>query len=586
MPTISAAGPAELARYARATRDRAAWLEAEARRLEVALARFSARCTEYRVPEIDQLSGRLLLATRRLDELGSWVDGVSAAFQQADTGQLAAPNVELAPTTPARPAQATAVGLLPVQAAISRYPGNLGMAVVMLGFQVAAAGWELVGDEALILAAELTGVAELQRGFAALGAAMGERLRVLEGVSARSGPDAAALLIYEALWLRVPTLPGGELIFDGRAQRIGWNGLAAELLLLLGGIEATLTVAGPIWPLAVPALATTLGPALVVCGLGAVALSVVSDAPHWAFQPINEADDLPDLVQRSFWNQSFQDTNPTLLRLVAARVDALNLLLSGTLDAPQSAPPPADEEQGDPLGPTVSDAYSAISYEAGEQVVLERLNDDGDYRLSITGLDPSKPGAPNNFEAVIITGYFPPEQNHYYQYVRQRFFEAIRQIPPGSELHLQGHSMGGGMALMLRDDPEVRRRLREAGITVPSLTIYGAVVPVGTVFEPSLPAGDPFVDTELKAFVNTSDSLALNVGAGYDGYAAVQMIGGSVVDAPAQAHTDYDKAQRYQDLPDDLLGLPYVIEPESYERTVLGLPPAPIEAPPIRVAGA
>ena len=509
MPTISSAVPSDLERYARATRSASALLEAEARRLEAACARFSTRCTEYRVPQADGLAARVFLVARHTEELGIWVEGAAVAFRQADTGAVGAPQPAL---------------------------GGL---------------------------------------FSVLGAA-----------NAQYGPDAALVLLYEALWLQNPARTGGQQNFDQVSKQRTWNGLAASLDLLLGSVEGTLTVAGPLWPLAVPLLVTALGPALVVCGLGAVGLSIVGDAPHWAFQPVGGPDDRFDLIQRSFWNQGFQAADPLLLRRVAARVDALNLLLSGQ-PAASTGKPPSERTRFNPLGATVSDAYSAISYAPDEQVVLERLNDDGEYRISFAGLDPSKPGAPNNFEAVIITGYFPPEQNAYYQHARERFFAALKQIPPGSELHMQGHSMGGGVALLLREDPEVQRRLREANISVPSLTLYGAVVPTQVQFQPVLPADSPFASTELRAFVHQSDSLARNVGAGYEGYAAVQLIGGSVVDAPAHAHTDYGKQEHYAGVPGELTLLPYEIDPAYYERTVPGILPAPIEPielPPIPLA--
>jgi len=67
----------------------------------------------------------------------------------------------------------------------------------------------------------------------------------------------------------------------------------------------------------------------------------------------------------------------------------------------------------------------------------------------------------------------------------------------------------------------------------------------------------------------------------------VQMIGGSVVDAPAHAHTDYGEQEHYAGVPEELKLLPYEIDPEYYERTVPGILPAPIEPielPPIPLA--
>jgi hypothetical protein len=578
MPTTISAGPFDLARYARATRERSLLLEAEARRLEATLAQFAARCTEYRVPETDGLAGRLMLASRRLDELGCWVDGVGAAFAQADSGALRGLGELRHPGRPHPQRRAFATQLGALLHTLVRFRGNPALTLGAVGADTAAAAWEEHGDTVLAQAAELSGAAQLARAVFLLQHAMAGGVSVLHRVNVEHGPDAAALLMLEAAWLLEPRLPL-HLLFDDGLQALAWNALSAELLARLGAVEGAFSLSGPFWPLAVPPLVATVGTPLLVCGLGVGALSIVTDAPHWVVQPMADSDDALDLAQRSFWNQSFQNANPLILRQLAARVDTLSILLARITGGQASHSPPAENPRWQ--GTSVADAYTAISYAAGEQLVLERLNADGDYRISLAGLDPSKPGAPNNFEAVIITGYFPPAANHYYQHVRERFFQALSRIPPGSTLHLQGHSMGGGMSLLLRADPEVQRRLTEAQVHVASLTLYGAVVPVGTDFAP--PALGPFADTELRAFVNTSDSLALNVGAGYGGFPDVQLLGGPAIDAPAHAHSDYANPEHYAELPDAVVALPYAVDPEQYERTAPAPPPVVIEEPPVFV---
>lgn len=337
-------------------------------------------------------------------------------------------------------------------------------------------------------------------------------------------------------------------------------------------------------PFANPAEAAARLAAISLASGGIIGLSIGSDMAGWAEKGPKGPGDYVDLAQQAFWEQVFRHTDPAIRLAIAAQIDTFNLRFSEYLRLVPAAHMPPQ-----PYVPvnTVHGAYTAISYAAGEQVVLERLNAEGAYRLSVAGLDPSKPGAPNNLAAVMQTADYRAYQYYYYLYVRERLFAAIERIPPGSELHLQGHSMGGGMVLLLREDPEVWRRLREAQITVPSLTIYGAVVPTYADLRPQLPDDSAFANATLRAYVHTSDSLALNVGAGYEGYAEVLMVGGLEIDAPAAAHVDYASEDNYRDLPDELKVLPYTIDPAAYERTIplrAPIPDVPEEEPPVVIA--
>jgi hypothetical protein len=358
-----------------------------------------------------------------------------------------------------------------------------------------------------------------------------------------------------------------------------WDRIALNLLVELSLVEAGMDQAGSLWPLAMPSLLVAHGGDLLAGGATVIGSSIVANARNLAGVPITQGNDRLNLIERSFWDQAFSGkVDPRLLASLAATIDALNLKLNGPYT-------PGGRAEGlSAPSSTVSGAYAAVSYAADDQVVLERLNGDGAYRVSIAGLDPQKPGAPNNFLAVILTGYAAPEQNHYYRYVRERFLGALEQIPRGSELHMQGHSMGGGMTLLLRDDPLVQQRLRELEISVPTLTLYGAVLPTHARLDAPLPDDSPFAATAVRAYVHESDSLARNVGAGYDDYPAVLMIDAGFVEAPAVAHSGYGEPENYRDLPDSLRALPYQIDLQAYERIAIAplpceLPPAPLEPP-------
>jgi pimeloyl-ACP methyl ester carboxylesterase len=157
------------------------------------------------------------------------------------------------------------------------------------------------------------------------------------------------------------------------------------------------------------------------------------------------------------------------------------------------------------------------------------------------------------------------EGNHYYAEVKARFLAALRAIPPGSTLHLQGHSMGGGMCFLLRSDPEVRRALAAAGIVVGTLITFGAVRPKGQAGRDKYNEPGPFASLAERHYVNLDDSLALNVGAGHADYPDVITLANHRIDEPSQAHNGYGQPENYVDLPPDLLELPYLIDPASYE---------------------
>jgi hypothetical protein len=334
------------------------------------------------------------------------------------------------------------------------------------------------------------------------------------------------------------------------------------------------------------------------------------------------AERLPLLLQ-GFWHESMAHLEPAIFRRLGAEVDALNsevAFATGRQGAGQRTPlqaedvvdpltgalgvgaaqafPVSGERPGGLAGPfaphpaeAMAGDHSGVSYFPGEQVRLERLNGrTGDYRISIAGFDPSKPGVPNNMEAVALTAQGVSDGNHYYELVKGRFLADLARIPPGSTLHMEGHSMGGGMCFLLRDDPEVARALAAAGVIVGSVITYGAVRPNGPAGEARDDAeAGPFSAAEDRHYVNQDDSLALNVGAGHAGDPNVIMLANGTVDDPTTAHSGYGEPAAYAGLPPDLLALPYTVDPATYTAyaplapqptpTAPSLSPAPTPAP-------
>ncbi|HMQ30081.1 MAG TPA: hypothetical protein PKD53_05100 [Chloroflexaceae bacterium] len=486
MEPSSSARPAELARYSRAGAAVGAQVEAEARRLEAALAPFFDRCREYGVPAAGDLVARVAGYGRREAELAAWAGDVGDGFRRADAGQ-------------ARP---------------------------------------------------------------------------------MFGP---------------PPPPAGRLAEARR--RAMWNAEARRLIALTRMIRSHITLYGRGWALRNPGALVALG-AIGGEHLGTVAgLTIAGDRTRSAAQPVDGAEERLVQLLHGVWYESMAHLDPAQFRALGAELDALKLALAGPVTPGQAGARAGDQREavvnprtgaldvvagqafvsalcaarpGAPFRPGPADAmagdHSGISYFPGEQVRLERLNGaTGEYRVSIAGLDPNKPGVPNNFEAVALTAQGAGAGNHYYEHVKARVLADLARIPPGSTLHLQGHSMGGGMALLLRDDPEVRRAVAAAGVTVGSLITFGAVRPKGPAGEPpDAGPGDPFAGAVERHYVNADDSLALNVGAGHASDPSVIMLDNGRLDEPTGAHSAYGNHESYAGLPPELLAMPYVVDPATY----------------------
>ncbi len=499
MEPSSSASPEELARYARAGAAVGARVEAEARRLDAALAPFLARCSEYRVPAAAGLPPRLAVYGHAEADLAAWTGEVARGFLLADRG--AAP-----------------IGLLP-------QPGRRSAAAARQ-----AAMWNAEARRMISLSARLRSLIAL-RGIAG----------VLQ--------DPALLLIVAAL---------------GGAH---------------GGYLTGLTLAG--------------------------------DAPRRSRRPAADAVEQSLQLFHGFWYESMAHLEPEQFRALSAELDALRLVVFSRLGIAQSAPRTLEQaevlrdagtgalavtagqafpwsaacalDEDAPFRPGPADAqageHSGISYYPDEQVRLERLNGEtGDYRISIAGLDPEKPAAPNNFEAVALTAQGVSAGNHYYEVVKARFLADLERLPPGSTLHLEGHSMGGGMCFLLRDDPEVRQAIAAAGVTVGSLITFGAVRPRGPAGRARDDEASPFAGAEERHYVNADDSLALNVGAGHAGDPTVILLDNRRIDEPSAAHTAYGDVESYAGLPPELLVMPYLVDPATYA-AYSPEPPAPADEP-------
>jgi hypothetical protein len=518
MTATSAASLESMAAYQRVGDAATVRIEAAARGLDAVLGPFKARCTEYPLHATDQLAARLSAHAFHERELVAHVAATARAFQTADSGWLGA--------------------LLP-------------------NFMRA---WQH---------------------------------RTQYG---RDAPTRLSWLLSRELSARLALLPPLQAtrVIDSY-RSVSWNWTAFRLIKMLNLTNRVNALSSTRWPLTLPLLGFVLAVPALFCGTDALRLVVMGDLPRWSTQPINAPQDVLRLALQGLWYESMEYLDPQLFVDLSRELDRLNLStctelerctlagrapdvaerlldphtgalavqtgevfpLTGLFNNQRFYPLPAESMRGE---------HSAISYHPGEQVRFERLNAErGDYRISIAGLNPEQPGAPNNFTAVALTADGIVEQNHYYAEVRARFLADLERIPPGSVLHLQGHSLGGGMCFLLRNDPLVQDRLRAAGIVVGSLITFGAVRPRG-------PAGanqtherdDPFASADQRHYVNSDDSLARNVGAGHAGFENVILLENNAVDEPTAAHSAYDQPQNYAALPPALRIMPYMVDPETH----------------------
>lgn len=634
---VSSASPAALARYALLSADVASGLEAEARWLEAALRRFESRCSEYRVSGVSGLPERLRSTARQEAELASWVGDISTAFREADNSGLGvsvdAPQVanlllwgvSASPLAPlAAPVVAGAEALAP------KLPGltaEMGVDIFFGQPQLAgSAAARVVGPivrdimlpEAWHQAQIAMGIPELQQAFNGLGSALGSQAASLAVATRELGVGAGVEVA-----LATPFGAGldaalhlsaygqiAETLYAG-----AWNLAGFQLLNQLTVVDATISSSGDDWPVVMALLAPILGPNVAGAGGNVLGLVVIGALPTVPFQETSNTELLHRLEQ-SFWKLAFAEVSPPLLIALARKIDQLSLetcteldrcanlrpdearepirdLQTGELDVPVSSLFPLDvRAPGENGGFFVKFAalmfgqHALISYKHNEQVRLMQLNANT-YAIGIAGLDPDNPGEPNGFEAVIRTSLGQTEHNAYYQQVKERFLRNLERIPPGSEIVISGHSMGGGMSVLLANDPEVSERLRARGCHVTLVVTFGMVRPdaAGVDEVPSGEPGGPYDGTTVVHFVNNDDQLSHQVGARQDParYPGLVSLGDSSLGSPTDAHTSYGNydSAAWRALPPELQLLPIEIDPR-YLRVFGEPPPAlppPLEAP-------
>ncbi len=511
--TTSSARPDALVCYARVTSASATRLEAGASRLALILSHFAARCTEYAVPETEGLAARLGNAARSEAELAAWTSRVAAAFRAADQDAGAVSNQQ-----------------------------------IKLGHWIAA-----------------------------------NRLHTLALLPATRE-------LYELLATSEP------------AQNLAWDSIALALDNSLALAELIIEEAGDAWPLFIPQLIVLLTPVLVTLGLTASTVVVASDGSRWLTEPVQHPADVLKLFHESFWRLMYHPIDEPRLMSITARLDKLNRALCGTLGTCTRPRPPAHAEplrdpfrgtrdvavtemfdpttirhQGSDgrlyVGPQalMQGEHSLISYYADEQVRVARVGAQ-EYAVGIAGLDPGNANGPNNFLSVAQTAKGHTNENEYFDYVKGQFLDQLQHLPDGSTLHLAGHSMGGGMIMLMLNDPEVQRELRSGNHTVASVTTFGAVRPNsqranGVPPDEPAPLSAPlYTNTIVNHYVDTDDALALNVGAGHNPqrFTNVHLLDDGQITDPQVAHGAYDQPI-YSDLPPQAQVLPFTVDPAYFE---------------------
>lgn len=344
----------------------------------------------------------------------------------------------------------------------------------------------------------------------------------------------------------------------------------------------------------------------------------ILENPEWLLKSLQPLEQLK-IIHQGFWNMAFNKVDPAILLPLAEEIERLNLRMRGTVfDEPHTRPEPwreislqaIDAFVGSHMNNTtgyldlpawslMAGEHSAISPYYNEQVTWQQIQPH-EHIIAICGLDlGNMHAAPNGMTAVMRTAHDKdPLLNSYYQVVKQRFLTYLDHIPPGDTLNFTGHSMGGGMTMMLLNDPEIQQRLLADGYQIRSITTYGAVRPEDPQrngFPPSQPSTDIatlLANTEVRFYVDPDDRLAMNVGAGHlddNGMPLpnVYFVDNNQLNDPIQAHTSYDDPKKYRELPPELQQLPFAVDSSSFHSyrhpdqiLMLDNPPLMIDAAP------
>lgn len=317
--------------------------------------------------------------------------------------------------------------------------------------------------------------------------------------------------------------------------------------------------------------------------------------------------DVPKLLESGFWIDAFRYLSLDEMRVLVSYLEQINRdtrsnLMLRPLTRPTTgleAEPegyadvnavfPPHECMVDPnrpyrITPAALQAtpHSLISPYLGEEVRAARVGKD-EYVVGISGLNLDNMAyGTNGLVSVIETasGKERLDHNAYYQTVRERIIRLIDQMPAGSTLHLMGHSMGGGMCILLSNDPVVQAALAQRQIHLTSVVTLGAVRPQGEWDDVPLVINNQPVT--VRHYVDSDDKLAQSVGAGHDDARyrdVVFEINNHQLDQPSVAHSAYETFD-YSRLPVEAQTLPFTVDPTEFE---LLPPPVLPERPPVEL---
>ncbi len=331
--------------------------------------------------------------------------------------------------------------------------------------------------------------------------------------------------------------------------------------------------------------------------------------------PVSNPVEVLAIFENDLWINAFENLPPDKIRELAIRLEQLNYaarmnLSLGPLTRPTTGPdaepdghvsatavfPPLecnlDATQPYRITPAAlqANAHSLISPYLGEEVRAARVGET-EYVVGISGLNLDNMAyGTNGLVSVINTaeGKERVAENAYYQTVRSRMLDLIENLPEGSTLHLTGHSMGGGMCILLSNDPQVQTALAQRNIRLASVTTLGAVRPAGEWSD--VPSSINAQAVTVRHYVDSDDALAKAVGAGHDDLRYrdnVYTLNNQTIDQPSVAHSAYETFD-YTRLPNEVQTMPFTIDPMKFELLpipTLSEPPAVEiewpEAPPL-----
>lgn len=298
------------------------------------------------------------------------------------------------------------------------------------------------------------------------------------------------------------------------------------------------------------------------------------------------------IIESGFWIDAFYYLSHDEIRALVANLERIDAIARSNLplrpltrpaEGPDAEPngqaavtvvfPPADTVC-DPTKPyqvtpaaLQANNHGLISSYLGEEVRAAQVGQ-GVYAVGINGLSLINMAySTNGLVSVIETagGKERIAYNEYYQTVQERILRLIETLPSGSTLHLTGHSMGGGMCILLSNDPQVQAALAQRNIQLASVTTLGAVRPEGEWDDvPSVINGQSVI---VRHYVDSDDKLALSVGAGHSDARyrdVVYTLENGRIDQPSGVHSDYHNLD-YSQLPVAVQTLPFTIDPTQFK---------------------